>query len=134
MKKLTILIIVIIITLIIISLLFLRGFNGGEDSWIKDSKGAWIKHGSPSDTPFYVAEQQDAAFCANDLFIQAKNNGIGLDSQCLGNCGNYSVDIVHVPRIEADNLRENQCKDFNQGTTKYFIELDSEGNLVRIFD
>lgn len=48
------------------TLLLLRGFSG-EDSWIKDSNGIWIKHGNPSETPDYVLEQQKALLnCASN--------------------------------------------------------------------
>ena len=88
-------------------------------------------HGNPSKVPNYVAMQQDALSCANDLYSQAKQNAIKFDSQCLGACDNYSVDIVHVPRTSADSLKENQCQDFIDGKTNYFIELDGNGSLVR---
>jgi len=51
------LIAIIIILILGASLLLLRGLSG-EDSWIKDSNGIWIKHGNPSQTPDYVLEQQ----------------------------------------------------------------------------
>jgi hypothetical protein len=99
-----------------------------EDTWIQDSGGIWVKHGMPSQTPSYVTEQQDAINCASGLF-----NGFNgtINSQCIGTCGNYSADIVHVPRTADDNLSENQCQDFIAGKTSHFIELDKEGNVVR---
>ncbi len=68
------------------------------------------------------------------MYQQEKNKGIEFNSQCLGTCKNYAVDIVHVPRIEEDNLVENQCEDFRNGNVKNFIELDENGNFVRISD
>ena len=51
--------IAIIILLLIVTILFIRFFIGGdEDSWIKNEKGIWVKHGNPSETPSYVLEQQ----------------------------------------------------------------------------
>ena len=35
-----------------------RPGGGGEDSWIQDENGIWIKHGVPRDTPPEVLEQQ----------------------------------------------------------------------------
>ncbi len=59
-------------------------------------------------------------------FTEEKN------SQCLGTCGDYAVDIVHVPRTEGDNLIENQCEDYKTGKVNHFIELDKNGEIVRI--
>lgn len=58
------------------------------------------------------------------------------NSQCLGtiNVNNldYVVDIVHVPRTQEDNLPENQCEDYRTGKVQHFIELDKDGNVVRV--
>jgi hypothetical protein len=134
MKKKTMYLIFGIIILIIvlgITFLLLRGLNGGEDNWIKDSKGVWVRHGNPANTPSYVAEQQDAVTCALDLYSQAKSNGISFNSQCLGACANYSVDIVHSPRTIEDDKASNQCSDYPK-KTPYFIEIDNSGNIVRV--
>jgi len=131
MKKLLIIIIIIVVVIFIgLILLLLRGFSG-EDDWIKDSRGVYVKHGVPSTTPVYVNEQQDSISCAIDLYNQAKSNSMQFDSQCLGACGNYSVDIVHNPRTIEDDKSGNQCSDYPR-VTPYFIELDSKGNVVRV--
>lgn len=131
MKKWMIIIIIIaIIILIGILLLFLRG---NEDDWIKDSKGMWIKHGNPAKTPKNVIEQQDAISCGTELYNQVKANEIEFNSQCLGKCSDYSIDVVNVPRNADDDKEENQCSDFRNGVTNKFIELDKEGEIVRVF-
>ncbi len=109
--------------------LLIRGISG-EDSWIKDDKGVYVKHGNPSSTPNNVLEQQEAVECA-----YAKYNGLteGKNSQCLGVCGDYAVDIVHTPRTEEDDLAENQCEAYKSGEVSHFIELSYEtGGIVRI--
>jgi hypothetical protein len=120
----------IIVLLLIIGWIFMRFVIGrNEDSWIKDSRGIYVKHGNPSETPDYVLEQEEAINCALDKFgnfIEEKN------SQCLGTCGNYAVDIVHVPRTEEDNKIENQCNAYASGQISQFIELDKTGEIVRI--
>jgi len=50
----------------------------------------------------------------------------------LGVVGNYAVDIVHVPRSEEDNLIENQCEAYRNGEVNHFIELDKDGEIIRI--
>jgi hypothetical protein len=132
MKKGTIqtLAIILILLIIVVVVLFVL-FRGDEDNWIKDSRGVYVKHGNPDKTPSYVLEQQDAILCASDLYNQAKRDGISFNSQCLGACVNYSVDIVHVPRNMEDDKVENQCSDYPR-VTPSFIELDSIGNVIRV--
>jgi hypothetical protein len=101
-----------------------------EDSWIKDSRGVWVKHGSPYKTPDEVLSQEKAIVCAKYLYNSS--NFEELSSQCLGSCDRYAVDIVHVSRTEEDNLEENQCEDFVRGELNQFIELDADGSVVRI--
>ena len=128
MKKKSLWIVGIAILIIVIGL-FMIFRIGSEDSWIKDSRGIYIKHGVPSNTPSYVLEQQEAINCALNKF---ENFNEETNSQCLGVCGNYAVDVVHVPRSEEDNKAENQCEAYRNGEVSNFIELDKEGNIVRI--
>jgi len=122
--------ILIVILILIAGWFFVRFVIGGsEDSWIKDERGVWIKHGNPSATPDYVLEQQEIINCALGKF---ENFTEEINSQCLGVCGDYAVDIVHVPRAAEDNQAENQCEDYRNGKVKHFIELDNDGNIVRI--
>ena len=121
-----------IIVIVVFPLIFLIKFFSGEDSWIKDEKGIWIKHGFPASTPDYVTEQHQAISCASEFYASESMNGTSFSSQCLGTCGNYVVDIVHVPRTSEDNLQENQCFDYISGKAKHFIELNSQGQIVRI--
>jgi len=121
----------IVVLVLIIGWIFVRFVVGGsEDSWIKSSNGVWIKHGNPAVIPDYVLEQQETINCAVgkfDIFTESIN------SQCLGTCGNYAVDIVHVPRNEEDDKPENQCADYRNGVVTHFIELDKNGEIVGIF-
>jgi len=133
MKKTYLVLIVIGILVILMALLRFNPFDlSGEDSWIKDEKGQYVKHGFPYETPDYVQEQQEAVLCAEDLYEQKKQEGMVFASQCLGTCDDYAVDVVHVPRSSEDNLAENQCEDYRSGKVKHFIELDEEGEVVKI--
>ncbi|MBI2601014.1 hypothetical protein HYW42_03610 [Candidatus Daviesbacteria bacterium] len=53
---------------------------------------------------------------------------------CLTNAlmPGWVLDLVHSPRLEIDDLEENQCKSFLEGSATHFVELDLEGNLVRV--
>jgi len=103
--------------------------GGNEDNWIKDERGVYVKHGNPAETPGAVAWQQAAISCAYDLF---DNMSEEKTSQCLGTCGNYAVDLVHVPRTPIDDLPEYQCSDYGNGFVNHFIELDKNREIVRI--
>ena len=110
-----------------VTLVYLR-FS--EDTWIKDGRGVWVRHGSPLSTPASVLTQQKLISCAFNLYNQSSFGTFS--SQCLGSCDAYVVDIVHVPRTEEDDLEDNQCEAFRRGQLKKFIELDDKGNIVRI--
>ena len=122
--------IIIAVLLIVVIVVLLAIFRfPSEDSWIKDSRGVYIKHGNPYAIPDYVNEQKDAISCA----LNKLNNFSGeVNSQCLGNCGDFAVDVVHVPRNTEDDKMGNQCEDFKGGKVKHFIEIDYLGNIVRI--
>ncbi len=124
--------VLIIVVVLILAWLFVRFVITSEDSWIKDNRGVWIKHGNPSQTPNNVIKQQEAIDSALTLYQEKKEQGMNFSSQCLGSINDYAVDIVHVPRINTDNLLENQCEDFVKGNVNKFIELDSNGVLVKI--
>lgn len=122
-----------IILIIIIGCCFIRFVaGGGEDTWIKDERGVYVKHGNPSGIPEYVAAQQVAILEAEVFYDRLKSNGVNLSSQCLGSLDNYAFDLVNVPRTEEDNLIKNQCEDYIKGKVDHFIELDINGNIVRV--
>lgn len=125
------LLIVLSMIVVLLALVFLY-FRGDEDSWIRDSRGMWIKHGNPVFVPVEVSNQQNALSCASEIYADANFQRVNLSSQCLGTCGDYSVDLVNVPRTAEDDLIENQCQDFIAKKTHHFIELNTQGNLVRI--
>lgn len=123
-------IILIILVMIVAGLMIFRW--GGEDSWIQDSRGVWIRHGHPSKVPEYVVEQQELISSALQLYVKLIESGVEIDSQCLGVVGDYAVDIVHVPRTAEDDLVENQCAEYRSGAVGHFIEMERGGGIVRI--
>jgi len=64
--------VVLCLVLLIVLLLFLRS---PEDSWIKDERGCWIKHGMPSQTPDYVLEQQNLTNCSEKIIAPVHPDG-----------------------------------------------------------
>jgi len=91
-----------------------------------------MKSGNPSETPEEVVEQQELIRKVIELYDEKKLEIEEFNSECLGVVDDYAVDIVHVPRNNEDNLAENQCEEFRSGEVQHFIELDKEGEIVRI--
>ncbi|MCJ7740504.1 hypothetical protein MUP32_04285 [Candidatus Microgenomates bacterium] len=68
------------------------------------------------------------------LFSQLKTKGTSLENgPCIAEeiIPDWCVDVAHDPRQEVDNQPENQCQSYRQGKTHHFVELDTEGNLIR---
>jgi hypothetical protein len=125
--------IIILVAVLLIGWVFVRLILGGsEDDWIKNSRGVWIKHGEPYETPEEVLEQQEAINCASNLYKEKEAETLSFSSQCIGTCEDYAIDIVHVPRNTEDNKLENQCSDFKEGRVSHFIELNKYGEIVRV--
>lgn len=71
---------------------------------------------------------------AKHLYRQEKQKGRDFSlGPCLSNAlmPDWVVDIVHNPRAPIDDLSENQCPAYREGTMRHFVELDIEGNLIR---
>ncbi|MDD5416162.1 MAG: hypothetical protein PHE48_04125 [Candidatus Daviesbacteria bacterium] len=72
---------------------------------------------------------------ANFLYRQRRASSEDFSTgPCLSNAlmPGWIVDIVHSPRLSIDDLPENQCPAYIEGKAQHFVELDTEGNLVRV--
>lgn len=123
----------VIIILGFIVLVAIRLFTP-EDTWIKDKRGVWVKHGTPKETPAEVAEQQKLIDIALEKYYILKNSGADLSAgPCLGLIADdWVADIAHDPRKDVDNLPQNQCSEYRQGKVKHFIELSEQGEIIKI--
>ncbi len=68
------------------------------------------------------------------LYLQRKQTGQDFTKgPCLTNAllPGWVLDVVHNPREEIDDLPENQCPSFTEGSAVHFVELDPEGNFIR---
>ena len=45
----------------------------------------------------------------------------------------WSCDIAHEPRQEADDEHENQCASFRNGLTHHFVEVDGNCNTLQVY-
>ncbi|MBU1000349.1 hypothetical protein KKE78_03070 [Patescibacteria group bacterium] len=80
------------------------------------------------------SEIETAINQANFLYRQRKAMKVDFSTgPCLSNAlmSGWIVDIVHSPRLSIDDLPENQCPAYIEGRAQHFVELDTEGNLVR---
>lgn len=79
-------------------------------------------------------ELETAINQAKYFYNQKKTRGEDFSNgSCLSNAlmPGWVVDIVHQPRKAIDDLLENQCSAYLEGSAKHFVELDVDGNFVR---
>lgn len=72
---------------------------------------------------------------AQAVYKQKKQLGYDFtDGPCLTNdlIPDWVADLVHNPRQSEDDLAKNQCQALLEGRATHFVELDLEGNLVRV--
>ncbi len=76
-----------------------------------------------------LALQKCVSLCESE-----KVNGTNLDSSpCLSDkiIEGWVCDVAHNPRLEIDNIAENQCSAFGNGIAKHFVELDKNCSLIK---
>jgi len=100
------------------------------------------KNPSQSETivAYQVAETcRQLCLYAKDVLSQQNKS---LSSECLSEVPSlikfwpypdWVCDVVHVPRSAEDDLPENQCRKFREGTVKNFVEVDQNCTVVRIY-
>ncbi|MBI4038080.1 hypothetical protein HY387_00295 [Candidatus Daviesbacteria bacterium] len=72
---------------------------------------------------------------AKRLFQIRKNLSEDLSGgPCLSNdlIPGWVADVAHRPRQAMDDLAQNQCSAYLEGRAKHFVELDIQGNLIRV--
>jgi len=82
------------------------------------------------------ADKDLAVAQAKELYRQAIMEGIDLaNGPCLSNnlIPDWVADIAHNPRLSIDDLPENQCSAFREGSAHHFVELDLEGNIIKVY-
>jgi hypothetical protein len=70
---------------------------------------------------------------AKARYRAAKARGVDMSrGPCLGVIARgWVADVAHDPRQPVDDLPQNQCAAYRNGTAAHFVELDPEGNLIR---
>lgn len=85
--------------------------------------------------PLGSEQNQMAVSLAKERYAQAKARGTNLsDGPCIAEdlMPDWVADIAHNPRHNLDNLPENQCGNFRNGKAHHFVELDPDGNVIRV--
>lgn len=85
--------------------------------------------------PGIDAEIDKAVNQAKSVYREKKALGYDFaEGPCLTNdlTRDWVADIVHNPRQSLDDLPQNQCQAYKEGRAKHFVELDPEGNLVKV--
>lgn len=95
----------------------------------------WINTEKKEYQPGISEEFDKAVNQAQLVYRQSVKRGDDLESgPCLTNAllPGWVVDIAHNPRTPEDDLSSNQCKAYLEGTAKHFVELDVDGNVIRV--
>lgn len=83
----------------------------------------------------YTSLEQDLITQAQTIYNTKKEQGLDLSSgPCLTDqlIGGWVVDVAHQPRQAIDDLPENLCPSYVAGDPVQMIELDLDGNLIRL--
>lgn len=84
--------------------------------------------------PLSKIEIETATNQARHLYQQEQEKGRDFSNgPCISDAllPNWVADIAHNPRLPIDDLAQNQCPGYLEGRTQHFVELDTEGNLIR---
>ncbi len=79
-------------------------------------------------------ERAQAIALAQQVYAEKKAAGLDFtNGPCLAEnlMPGWVADIAHRPRRRADELPENQCENYRNGTAAHFVELDPEGKVIR---
>jgi hypothetical protein len=73
---------------------------------------------------------------AQVAFRQFQATGQSLDlgpciSEGLPGLPDWAVDVAHSPRQAVDDEPANQCQSYRAGRTHHFVELTTDGQLIR---
>jgi hypothetical protein len=78
--------------------------------------------------------REEAIRRAKELFAHRKAAGVDFSNgPCLSEeiMPDWCVDVAHNPRQAVDNFPDNQCRSHREGRVHHFVELDTDGNLIR---
>ncbi len=95
----------------------------------------WMNTEKKEYQPGISQEQDRAVNQAQLLYRESKAKGVDFSKgPCLTNAlmPDWVADVAHSPREAVDDLPDNQCKVYLEGSAKHFVELDVDGNIIRV--
>ncbi len=82
------------------------------------------------------SDNNDYSRMCIDLCKTARADGVNLSrGPCLANPiknTDWVCDVAHNPREMVDNMPENQCSAFRDGTAHHFVEVDESCKIIRV--
>ena len=71
---------------------------------------------------------------AKAAYAKARLEGVDMtNGPCLGVIvPNWVADVAHDPRQPVDDDPANQCEAYRAGEAEHFVELDPDGNVIRL--
>jgi len=72
---------------------------------------------------------------AKFLYRLRKSEGLDFSNgPCITNAlmDDWVLDIAHNPRVKEDDLPGNMCPAYIEGKAKHIVELDKNGDLIRV--
>lgn len=118
-----------VILIIFLSITFLAGCGTKINNLVEEATGlSALNKKLQADKDIAIAK-------AKTIFTQKVVEGVDLtNGPCLSNnlIPDWVFDIVHNPRQSVDNLPENQCQAYREGTAHHFVEMDQNGNLIEV--
>ena len=86
-------------------------------------------------------DKDRAIEAAYDIYNQRVGEGVDMrNGPCISEkieidpplSGWWVVDVAHKPRSEEDSDPNNQCESYRNGDAEHFVELDINGNLIKV--
>lgn len=87
-----------------------------------------LKAKAKADRALAIARAQEEFKQKRLIFEEDLSRGPCLSESLLPG---WVADIAHNPRQVMDDEPANQCQNYRNGTATHFVELDTEGNLIR---
>ena len=83
------------------------------------------------------AERTKATDAARRAYERARARGVDLSSgPCIADpipgMPSWVADVAHDPRRPIDDEPENQCAAYRSGKADHFVELDPDGEVIRV--
>lgn len=81
-----------------------------------------------------ATDREQAIKKAQELYAKKQQEGVDFsDGPCLADeiIPDWCADIAHSPRQAVDNLPQNQCQSWQEGRVHHFVELDTQGKVIR---